>query len=61
MSMPFYGPGIEIAGRVTPEYAQILTPAAMSFLARLQRAFGGRRTELLDRESTRRSGPAAAR
>ena len=55
MSMPFYGPGIDIAGRVTPEYAQILTPAAMAFLARLQRAFGGRRTELLERRAARQA------
>src|SRR4030095_7582746 len=47
MSTPRYGPGIEITGRITPEYAQILTPEAMAFVALLQRAFGGRRDELL--------------
>src|SRR5438876_7263776 len=41
------GPGIEITGKVTPEYAQILTPPALAFVARLQRAFGARRNELL--------------
>ena len=42
MTTPRYGPGIEITGRVTPEYAEILTPEAIAFAARLQRAFGGR-------------------
>ena len=53
MTMPGYGPGIEIAGRVTPEYAEILTPEAVAFAARLQRAFGGRRDELLARRAAR--------
>jgi malate synthase len=47
MSTQNYGPGIEISGRITPEYAQILTPEALAFVAKLQRAFGGRRNELL--------------
>jgi malate synthase len=55
MSTPSYGPGIEIAGRITPEYAQILTPEAVAFAARLQRAFGGRRDELLARRAGRQN------
>jgi malate synthase len=47
MSTPTFGPGIEITGRITPEFAAILTPEAVSFAARLQRAFGARRDELL--------------
>ncbi len=47
MSSPTYGPGIEITGSVTPEFAEILTGDAVAFAARLQRAFGGRRDELL--------------
>jgi len=47
MSTPPFGPGIEITGRITPEYAQILTPEAVAFAAKLQRAFGNRRAELL--------------
>ena len=43
MSDLSFGPGIAVTGRITPEYAQILTPDAMAFAARLQRAFGGRR------------------
>ena len=53
MSTTNFGPGIEITGRITPDYAQILTPEAVAFAARLQRAFGGRRTELLARRATR--------
>jgi malate synthase len=53
MSAPTYGQGIEISGRITPEYAEILTPEALAFTARLQRAFGGRRSELLSRRAAR--------
>jgi malate synthase len=55
MSTPNYGPGIEITGRITPEFARILTPEAMAFVAKLQRAFGGRRDELLARRAVRQS------
>ena len=50
---PQYGPGIDVSGRVTPEYAEILTPEAVAFAARLQRAFGSRRGELLARRAAR--------
>jgi malate synthase len=50
-----FGPGVEITGRITPEYAQILTPEAVAFVARLQRAFGGRRAELLARRAVRQA------
>jgi malate synthase len=53
MTTPHYGPGIEIKGRITPEYAEILTSEALAFVARLQRAFGGRRAELLARRAER--------
>ena len=49
MNAPRYAPGIEITAAVTPEYAQILTSDAVAFAARLQRAFGPRRIELLAR------------
>ena len=55
MSTPSFGPGIEITGRVTPEYAQILTPEAVAFAAKLQRAFGNRRAELLARRARRQA------
>ncbi len=53
MSTASYGPGIEITGRITPEYAQILTPEAVAFAAKLQRAFGERRRELLAKRALR--------
>ena len=53
MNSPRYGPGIEITANVTPEFAQIVTADAMAFAARLQRAFGPRRTELLARRVAR--------
>ncbi|MBL0291135.1 MAG: malate synthase A [Betaproteobacteria bacterium] len=55
MSTPNYGPGIEITGRITPEFATILTPEAVAFAAKLQRAFGGRRNELLARRAVRQA------
>ena len=50
-----YGPGIDVIGRVTPEYAEILTPEAMALAAKLQRAFAGRRAELLARRAKRQA------
>ncbi len=55
MSTPSYGPGIEISGRITPEYARILTPEAVAFAAKLQRAFGPRRAELLAMRAKRQT------
>ena len=55
MTTQNYGPGIEITGRIIPEYAKILTPEAVAFAARLQRAFGGRRAELLARRTARQA------
>ncbi len=61
MSTPQFGPGIEITGRITPEYAQILTPQAVALAAKLQRAFGGRRTELLAARARRQAELDAGR
>ncbi len=55
MNAPTFGPGIAVTGRITPEYAQILTPEALAFAAKLQRAFGGRRSELLARRAQRQA------
>ena len=55
MSAPSYGPGIEITGGITPEYAEILTPPAVALAAKLQRAFGGRRAELLANRARRQA------
>ncbi len=44
---------IQITGPVTPEFAEILTPEAMNFVATLVRAFTDRREELLRRRAQR--------
>ena len=41
--------GIEVLGPIGPQYDEILTPAALRFVASLQRAFGVRREGLLAR------------
>ncbi|MCC7325301.1 MAG: malate synthase A [Burkholderiales bacterium] len=55
MSTSSFGPGVEITGRITPGYGQILTPDAVAFAAKLQRAFGGRREELLAKRAQRQA------
>jgi len=55
MTTPSFGPGIQITGAIAPEHAEILTPDAVGFAARLQRAFGGRRAELLERRAARQA------
>ncbi len=50
-----YAQGIEIQATVTPEFAEILTPEAMSFIATLARAFETRREELLAKREQRQS------
>jgi len=46
---------IEITGPITPEFAEILTPEAISFVATLVRAFADRREELLQRRAQRQA------
>ena len=41
--------GVEILAQLSPEFAEILTPQALDFIASLQRAFGSRRNELLQK------------
>jgi malate synthase len=45
--------GVSISGRVTPEFATILTPEAIAFVAKLHRQFESRRQELLARRAAR--------
>ena len=40
-------PGVAIKGAMSPRYAEVLTPAALRFLAELHRAFEGSRERLL--------------
>ena len=42
-----------VTGRVTGEFAQILTPEALAFVAKLHRAFEARRQELLAKRAAR--------
>ena len=39
--------GVAVLGKITPEFAQILTPQALDFVAGLARKFEGRRRELM--------------
>ncbi len=50
-----YPDGIEITGPITPEFAEILTPDAMSFVATLIRTFSDRREELLQKRAQRQA------
>jgi malate synthase len=45
--------GVELSASITPEYAEILTPQAIEFVAKLARRFDSRRKELLDRRAAR--------
>jgi malate synthase len=46
---------VQLLGAMTPEYAQILTPEALAFLARLHRQFDVRRHDLLQRRAQRQA------
>ncbi len=54
-SQPTYPDGIEIKGPITPEFAEILTPEAMNFVATLVRTFSDRREELLQKRAQRQA------
>jgi malate synthase len=45
--------GVAISGRITPEFAQILAPEAIAFVAMLHRRFEPKRQELLARRAAR--------
>lgn len=47
--------GVSITAPITPEFAEILTPEALEFVAKLHRAFNGRRKELLAKRETRQA------
>ena len=47
--------GLEITGPVSPEFAEILTPEALNFVALLAREFGGRREALLQKRVERQA------
>src|SRR2546430_12954358 len=45
--------GVEILGEITPAFSEILTPEALAFVAKLQRHFGTRRRQCLERRQER--------
>jgi malate synthase len=47
--------GVQILGDITPAFAEILTPDALAFVAKLQHAFGVRREECLQRRQQRQA------
>jgi malate synthase len=47
--------GVELRGPVTTEFAKILTPDALAFVAKLQRNFNARRLECLQRRQERQA------
>lgn len=46
---------LTISAPVSPEFAEILTPEAVAFIAELERTFGSRRRELLERRVQRQA------
>src|SRR5258708_4356181 len=47
--------GVQVIGEITPACAEILTPDALVFVAKLQRNFNGRRLECLARRQERQA------
>ncbi len=45
--------GVEITGDLKPEFEEVLTPEALAFVAKLQRAFNPKRLELLEKRQER--------
>ena len=61
MTQPNIPAGMQVQGRITPEYAQVLTSDALAFLAKLHRTFNTRRLELLARRAQRQKEIDAGR
>ena len=51
----YYADGIEINAAISPDFAEILTPDALRFVATLARAFEARREELLQKRVQRQA------
>ncbi len=58
--MQAYPPGVVFHAPISPQFAEILTPEAVAFVAALQREFNGRRIELLERRAQRQAALDAA-
>src|SRR6201987_5451692 len=48
-------PGVQLRGELAPSFPEIVTPEALVFVAKLQRAFGNRREECLQRRQDRQA------
>src|SRR2546421_9469592 len=48
-------PGVQLRGGLAPAFPEIVSPDALAFVAKLQRAFGGRREECLQRRQDRQT------
>jgi malate synthase len=53
MSDPHWPAGVTVTGPTPPAYLEVLTPAALKFVAKLQRTFDPRRHALLQRRADR--------
>ena len=47
--------GVQILGRMKPEYSSILTPEAVQFAGHIQRKFGDRVLDLLQKRKERQA------
>src|SRR5207244_12891132 len=48
-------PGVQLRGELAPAFLEIVSPEALAFVAKLQRAFGNRREECLQRRRERQA------
>lgn len=55
MTQHSFPDGVQILGPITPEYAEILTPQAVAFVAKLAREFASTRKALLRRRAERQA------
>ena len=61
MSKHRYSEGIEVLGAVSDDFATVLTPQALDFVAKLDRAFSTRRLALLQKRAEREADLAAGK
>jgi len=53
--LPDLSPGVDVLGEMTAQFAEILTPDALAFVAKLHRNFNTRRLECLQRRQERQA------
>ena len=47
--------GVQILGQMKPEYSQVLTPEAIAFVGHIQRKFGSRVSDLMQKRQERQA------